>query len=213
VAAMVVLLFIIVPKSAIAHCDTLDGPVVKAAKAALEKGDVTPVLKWVPKESEAEVREAFKKTLAVRTKGPEARELADMYFFETLVRIHRASEGAPYTGLKPAGTVLSPAVVYADRVLEEERGYEGVTAMVIGPLANGISRRFFDAKEAKKHAEESVEAGRKFVAAYIEFVHYVERLYQDAVAEPAHHGEEGATAEAAPHGAAEKAKPQTEHTH
>ncbi|MHC4687312.1 MAG: DUF6448 family protein [Planctomycetota bacterium] len=82
-----------------AHCDTMDGPVVKAAKIALEKGDVTPILKWV-------------------SKGPEAKELADMYFFETLVRLHRAGEGAPYTGLKPAGADLDPAVVQADKALD-----------------------------------------------------------------------------------------------
>jgi hypothetical protein len=101
-------LWLIIPGIASAHCDTLDGPVVMTAKAALEKGDVTPVLKWVRKEDEKEIREQFKKTLTVRAKGPEAKELADMYFFETLVRIHRAGEGAPYTGLKSAGMVEPP---------------------------------------------------------------------------------------------------------
>ena len=88
-----------------AHCDTLDGPVVKTARAALEKGDVTPILKWVKKENEAEIRDLFKKTLSVRSKGKEAQELADMYFLETLVRVHRAGEGEPYTGLKPSVAV------------------------------------------------------------------------------------------------------------
>ena len=60
------------PSMACAHCDTLDGPVVMAARAALEKGDVTPVLKWVKKENEEEIRALFKKTLAVRSKGAEA---------------------------------------------------------------------------------------------------------------------------------------------
>ena len=76
-----------------AHCDTLDGPVVKTAKTALEKGEVTPILKWVKKENETEIRDLFKKTLTVRSKGKEAQELADMYFLETLVRLHRAGEG------------------------------------------------------------------------------------------------------------------------
>ena len=88
-----------------AHCDTLDGPVVLTAKSALEKGDITPVLKWVRKTDEKEIQELFNKTLIVRKQGKEAGELADMYFFETLVRIHRAGEGAPYTGLKAAGAV------------------------------------------------------------------------------------------------------------
>ncbi len=163
-----------------AHCDTLDGPVVKEARAAIEKGDVTPVLKWVKKDDEPEIREAFKKTLAVRSKGPEARDLADMYFFETLVRIHRAGEGAPYTGLKPAGTELGPAVEGADKALETGRVDE-LARLVANTAVEGIQKRFTSVVEAKKHAGESVEAGRTFVAAYVEFVHYVERLYLDAV--------------------------------
>lgn len=113
----IVLLFTVLSENAFAHCDTLDGPVVQTARTALEKGDVTPLLKWVQADDEKEIRTAFQKTLAVRTKGAEAKELADMYFFETLVRIHRAGEGAPYTGLKP-GEAVDPAVALADRALE-----------------------------------------------------------------------------------------------
>ena len=101
-----------------AHCDTMNGPVVTEAKAALEKGDVTPVLKWVSKDNEEEIRTAFKKTLTVRSKSIEAKELADMYFFETLVRVHRAGEGAPFTGLKPAGSEVEPGIAAADQALE-----------------------------------------------------------------------------------------------
>jgi hypothetical protein len=100
-------IWLFVPRIAGSHCDTLEGPVVMTAKAALDKGDVTPVLKWVKKEHEGEIREAFKNTLAVRKMSPEARKLADKYFFETLVRIHRAGEGAPYTGLQ-LGQAVEP---------------------------------------------------------------------------------------------------------
>src|SRR5512142_849988 len=78
---------------ACAHCDTMDGPVVNTARMALEKGDVTSVLKWVRKEDEGEIKVQFQKTLAARKQGKEAKELADKYFFETLIRIHRAGEG------------------------------------------------------------------------------------------------------------------------
>lgn len=85
------------------HCDTMDGPVVKAAKRALETGNVNLILPWVPKKSEAELKKAFNKTLRVSKLGKGATELADYWFFETAVRVHREGEGAPYTGLKPAG--------------------------------------------------------------------------------------------------------------
>lgn len=172
---------------AYSHCDTLDGPVVKAAKVALEKGDVTPVLKWVKPENEGEVQEAFQKTLVVRTKSPEAKELADMYFFETLVRVHRAGEGAPYEGLKPAGTDLGPAVVEADKAIETG-SVDSLVKKITEAVATGIRERFKEVMEKKKHQDESVSEGREFVQAYTEFIHYVERLHDAIKSHVPHHG-------------------------
>lgn len=171
-------IWMLVPRIAGAHCDTLAGPVVTAAKMALEKGDVTPVLKWVKKEYEEEIRMVFKKTLSVSGKGPEVKEFADMYFFETLVRFHRAGEGAPYTGLKP-GEAIEPIIKDADRALESG-SVDNLVKIVTDEAAAGIHKRFAHVIEKKKRADESVEAGREFVEAYIEFTHYVERLYESA---------------------------------
>ena len=180
------------PKFANSHCDTLGGPVVKTAKMALEKGDVTPILKWVKKGNEGEIKEAFKKTLAVRKQGKEAQELADMYFFETLVRIHRAGEGAPYTGLKREP--VEPVIVESDRALESGSS-DSLMKFVNDAVAKGIHERFMHARETKKHADESVEAGREFVEAYVEFTHYVERLYMDATSPSEHSKAEEGKAE------------------
>jgi hypothetical protein len=171
-----------------AHCDTLDGPVVAAARAALESGDATPVLKWVRKDDEAEIARHFNNTLKVRKQGPEAKELADIYFFETLVRIHRAGEGAPYTGLKPAGAV-EPAVLQADKALDTGSA-DRLIGLVTDAVKEGIRKRFEHTYGMKKHADESVAHGRAFVEAYVEFTHYVERLHMLAEAhEPNHAGE------------------------
>jgi hypothetical protein len=106
------------PAGVLAHCDGMDGPAVVAARQALEIGNVNLVLVWVQKADEAEIKQAFARTVAVRQLSPQAKELAEMYFFETLVRIHRAEEGAPYTGLKPAGRELGPAIPAADKALQ-----------------------------------------------------------------------------------------------
>jgi hypothetical protein len=137
-----------------AHCDTLDGPVVAAARVSLEKGDATPVLKWVKKEDEKEIQELFNKTLIVRKQGKEALELADKYFFETLVRIHRAGEGAPYAGLKAAGSV-EPSVAAADKALESGSA-DDLVKLVTEAAEKGIRERFVHAMEAKKHSEHTV---------------------------------------------------------
>ena len=180
--------FLMAPiKNVFAHCDTLDGPVVEAARLALEKGDVTPVLKWVSKEHEQEIRDAFSQALAVRVKGKEARELADRFFFETLVRVHRAGEGAPYTGLKSGGTV-DPAIAAADKALQTE-SVDDLADKISSAVRAGIKRRFNAALEKKKHEDDSVEAGRDFVAAYVEYVHFIEGIH-NLVAKGAehHHG-------------------------
>jgi hypothetical protein len=159
----------------------MDGPVVAAARAALEKGDVSPVLKWVRPDDEKDIRTAFARTLAVRGGGREARDLADTWFFETLVRIHRAGEGAPYAGLAPAGTPIERSIVLADKALASGDPAELVRE-VSGRVAEGIRERFARAAEAKAHAEESVAKGRAYVAAYVELTHYVERLHSGATA-------------------------------
>ncbi len=196
VAATVGLMLAVVIGSSsplLAHCDTLGGPVVGAARLALSKGDVTPVLKWVKPDDESEIRELFAKTLQVRSLGPAAQEMADTHFFETLVRVHRAGEGAPYTGLKAADEV-DPAVALTDLGLESGSIDRLVTAMN-AHVAEGIRERFARAVEARAHADESVAAGREYVEAYVQLTHYVERLHQDATAGGGHEHAAPAAAE------------------
>ena len=167
----------LVSTSASAHCDTMDGPVVAAARTALQAGDVTPVLKWIPKQSEPEIRAAFTRTLKVRAGGAEARELADTYFFETLVRLHRAGEGEPYTGLKPAGTPIDPAIAAADQALLKGQADPLVRSM-IEQVAAGIRQRFERAAQARRAADAGKGDGREYVAAYVDLMRYLEQVGQ-----------------------------------
>ena len=169
---------------ALAHCDGLDGPVVQAAQQALETGNINLVLIWVQQSDEAEIKRAFDQTLAVRSLSAEARELADQYFFETLVRIHRAGEGASYTGLKPAGRDLGPAIPIADKALRESNVDE-VSKLLTDSLERGVREHFQRARDAKGFDSNDVDAGRNFVKAYVEYIHCVEALYRQATS-PVH---------------------------
>jgi hypothetical protein len=164
-----------IPLSAYAHCDTLDGPVVTEARAALEAGDVTPLLKWVRPDDEGEIRAAFDHALEVRALGEPARGLADRYFFETLIRVHRAGEGAPYTGLRPTGDAHSPESA-ADRALAAGT-VDDLAARIAEHATVGMRERYAAVTAAQKHAGEGVEAGRAYVAAYVDYVHYVLGLH------------------------------------
>jgi hypothetical protein len=174
--ALLALLFCL-PVVTYAHCDGLDGPVVAAAKKALESGKVTPVLIWVQKKDEQTIKDAFNKTLAVRKLDPKAKELSDMYFFETIVRVHRAGEGAPYTGLKPAGRDLGPADPAGDKALVDGK-LEPLAKLLMKTLETGLHEQFEQAMSKKKFKADDVEAGRKYIEAYVQYIHYVERLYE-----------------------------------
>ena len=159
---------------AYAHCDTMNGPVVQDARRAIETNDVTPVLKWVTEADESEVKAAFDRTLAVRASGDAAQELADLYFFETLVRLHRMSEGVGYTGLKPA-TAVAPEIAAADHALETG-SVESLANLLTRDLHAALEARFQKAYAARAHAEHNVDAGRAFVAAYVRFTHLAEAI-------------------------------------
>jgi hypothetical protein len=169
-----------------AHCDTVDGPVVTAANKALDSGDVRYVLGWVSAQDEPEIRHAFDRTLEVRKQGSEAKTLADTYFHETLVRVHRAGEGAPYTGLKPAGQV-EPSVAAADQALASGK-VDAVAKMVSQRVDAGVREKFAAVSTRQPRDARDVNAGRAWVAAYVDYVHYVERLYDGAATDVAHHG-------------------------
>lgn len=182
---------LLLQNSARAHCDTTSGPVIPEAKAALESGDVTPILKWVKKDNEAEIKAAFEKAVAVRAKGPEAKELADQYFLETLVRLHRAGEGAPYTGIKDEP--VEPIAAMADKALADGSADEMIKKMS-GHMAHAVQEKFNRALEAGKTKDESVDAGREYVEAYVTYVHYVEGIHAAIMSAGAHHAEADASA-------------------
>jgi len=185
-SALVATLLLFLASPAFAHCDGVDGPVVKAAEKALETKNVALVLIWVRVEDEPEIRSAFAHTLAVRALSTDARELADRYFFETLVRVHRAGEGAPYTGLQPSGRDLGPAIPAADKALDDGSA-EPLVQLLMRAMQGAVRDHLEEALRAKAFASDDVAAGRVFVKNYVEFIHYVERLHEAITATASGH--------------------------
>jgi hypothetical protein len=163
------------PSPAWAHCDSLDGPVVTSAREALAARDVDRVLHWVRADDEPAIRTAFDRTLRVRASSAEAREMADLWFFETLVRVHRAGEGAPYTGLKPAGWEPPALITAADESLVSGQA-DALAARVSEHVARELRERHARAMALKDFEPADVEAGRRYVEAYVAYTHFLEAL-------------------------------------
>lgn len=177
-----------------AHCDSIDGPVAKAALAALDTGNVNLALPYAPATAESEIKAAFAQSLKVRALGPEPKTLADRAFIETTVRLHRAGEGAAYTGLKPAGIDYGPAIPAAERAIETGNLAQ-VKALLAEEVEHGLHARLAHALETQKSAREpktikDVAAARERVSAELGFVTYVEGLRQAVHGAPGHEHKE-----------------------
>lgn len=158
---------------AAAHCDTMDGPVVKDAKKALEQNNVNYVLKWVQPGEEKEITEAFNLAMKVRPLSPDARELAEKYFFETLVRVHRQGEGVAYTGVKPSGTPIDEKILAADQSIESGN-LSPLEKLVPRDRLAELKKRFEKVNALKNFEVNDVKGGREYIEAYVQFFHYAE---------------------------------------
>lgn len=164
-----------------AHCDSVDGPVAGAAMKALDAKNVNIVLPYAPATAETEMTAAFEQAVVVRAQSPEAKTLADRYFMETVVRLHRMGENAPYTGLKPAGVDFGPAIPAADKAIADGTTAE-LLPLLTGEVEKGVVERFdhvihVKALPAQAAALSEVPAARERVKTEFGFVTYVEGIY------------------------------------
>lgn len=159
------------------HCDSLDGPVVTAARRALDTADVNVVLPFVPAEAEGEVHAAFDRVLPLRRTDTQARETAELWFFETVVRLHRAGEGAPYTGLKQAGLPVGPAIPLAERAIESG-SCDRLADFLTDVLRDELEHRLAAVRELAARRRRSLGDDRRYVQAMLGYQVFSHQLYE-----------------------------------
>ncbi|MBL1214224.1 MAG: hypothetical protein HND52_12770 [Ignavibacteriae bacterium] len=171
---LLIFIFLLPSISVFAHCDSYDGPVIEDALKALDQNNVQLVLKWIEPQQEKEIITLFDKTYRLKNGDQQVYSIVEKYFFETLVRLHRETEGASYTGLKPAGST-TPFVVMADNSIAEN-DEEEVIKTVTTQLEQVLRERFDKVAKLSKTKDSSVEQGRAYVEAYVEYTHTLEGL-------------------------------------
>lgn len=154
-----------------AHCDTEDGPAVQDGRRALEMGNANIALKWVHPEGEDEVRAAYDDARAAR--GEDGADQAERRFLETLVRVHRAGEGAGFDGIKPTGTDLPPEVVAADAALEAGT-IDPLRGLIPDERWSELESRFAVVLAKQGYDVDDLDAARDYVASYVHFYKYAE---------------------------------------
>lgn len=172
---LVLSLMLIFPYKSLAHCDSYDGPVIKDAYKALETNNVNLVLKWISKEQEKEIISLFNKTYKLRSGDKEIYQIVEKHFFETLVRLHRETEGAPHTGLKPAGTTKM-IVVLSDKAIET-KNVDDLANKLNAHIDKVVREKYKLVASLHKVKDESPEKGREYVKAYVDYTHTLEAIH------------------------------------
>lgn len=173
--ALVIFFMIFGSLPASAHCDSYDGPTIKDAIKALETNNVNLVLKWIDKEQEPEIISLFNKTYQLKNADKEMYAIVEKHFLETLVRLHRETEGAPYTGLKPARSTKK-IVQLSDNALAN-KDIEDLLGKLNNHIGTIIQEKYEKVAVLDKVKNESVEKGREYVAAYVDYTHSIEALH------------------------------------
>ena len=154
------------------------------ARTALEDGNVNPVLAYAPAAAEEEIRAAFERSRKVRGLGGDARDLADHAFLETVIRLHRAGEGAAYTGLKPAGIDYGPVIPAAEKAVQTG-DLAALKAVLVEEIEHALTERLALVRELKDvpldpKTSAEVPHARERVSAELGFITFAETLRQAA---------------------------------
>lgn len=163
------------PLTVSAHCDSYDGPVILDAQKALETENVDWVLKWIDQEQEEEISNLFSKTIHLKNDDKEVYEIVKKHFLETLVRLHRETEGAPYTGLKPAGTTKM-IIQLSDQAVSDKSADE-LMLKLNNHISTVIEEKFRKVIALSSVKDQSPEQGREYVEAYVDYTHTLEALH------------------------------------
>ncbi len=166
-------MFLLAPVTADAHCDTMDGPAVKDAIRAMDTGNVNYALKWVQPKYEAEVSRAFRMSMKVKDINADTKNLAEQYFFEILLRDHRAGEGVAFDGVKPHGWPVDERVKAADQSIALGN-LEPLKGLVEPDKWPELQRRFQKVMSLKDFDVNRVEEGREYIEAYVQFFKFAE---------------------------------------
>lgn len=189
----------IMPLSASAHCDTMEGPTVADGYKAIENNNLNYALKWIQPDYEKEITDIFNLSMKVKDLSPEAKEISEKYFFSELIRMHRAGENAPFDGLKPVGTPIDEKVLAADKSIEVGN-LSPMEGLIEEEKMPELEERFEKVMALKDNDVNNIEEGREYIEAYVKFFKFAEgEEDHDAHGAVVSHGTEAAHAEEATH--------------
>jgi hypothetical protein len=126
-------------------------------------------------QQEQEIVYLFNKTNSLKSGDKEVYDIVKKHFFETLVRLHRETEGAPYTGLKPAGQTKK-IIQLSDQTIVDNN-IDDLLIKLNKHIEKVIREKYKKVAVLSRTKNISIENGREYVSAYVDYTHTLEALH------------------------------------
>lgn len=157
------------------HHNQLNAQVIKAAKMALDSGNVNYILIWVPEESENKLKNLLEKTCCESSTRDNIQNRAVDWYFKTVNRLHYASGWTSCPGMKSESIDENPIVLKVERAIETGNINE-IFGVIPDTPTGDVRRRFCDVMNKKNYNVNNIAAGRDYVSSFIDLIVYLHNL-------------------------------------
>jgi len=163
-----------------------DGPVTKAAKAALETGIANRILIWIPEESENTLKNLFERACCARSIRQDGRNRTAEWYFETVNRLHTASHGLNTLSISTKTPEEKATILLVEGACESGN-FEDIATRISDTPAGEMRQRFEDLMKKRNNCEENCVAGRMYVSAFVDFIAFVNNLHSGSFKNQVNH--------------------------
>ena len=155
--------------------DEMQEPVEKAAKMALETGNVNYILIWLPEESENTLKNLLEKTRCVRSSRMNMQNQVYDWYFATVNRFFNANRYPDYLTTQFGGLAEKPLVLKVDKAIESG-DFEEIRDIIPVTHEADAKQRFQHIMDMRNYPVNNIAAGRAYVSAFFDFNRYVHDL-------------------------------------
>jgi hypothetical protein len=152
-----------------------NGPVMRAAKMALETGNADHILIWVPEESENTLKNLLEKTCCERTTQRKARNHSIEWYLQTINRLHSEYYRPHDLNISTKTPEERKTILLVERACETGNFDEIATVMQI-TSDEEIRQRFNDVLNKSNYDMDNIAAGRAYVSAFTDFIACINSL-------------------------------------
>jgi hypothetical protein len=152
-----------------------DGPVISAAKRALETGNAHYILIWIPEESENTVKNLLEKAYCERYTQKNAYNHIVDWYFETINHLHSVHYG-PYNLTISTKAPEEKTIIFLVERTCESGNFEEITTVIQDTPSGEMRQRFNDVMKKRNYGVENIAAGRVYVSAFTDFIAFVNNL-------------------------------------